>query len=59
MNELSNLKQFTGYINLVFPGGALFLVCTDGEFKHFLMELITAFLQDEDRRSVYGARFFS
>ena len=57
MSELSNLKQFTGYINLVFPGAALFLVCTDGEFKRFFMELITAFLQDEDRRSVYGARF--
>ena len=57
MSELSNLKQFTGYINLVFPGAALFLVCTDGEFKRFFMELITAFLQDEDRRSVSGARF--
>ena len=52
-------KQFTGYINLVFSGEALFLVCTDGEFERFFMELITAFLQDDDRRSVYGARFVS
>jgi len=57
MSELSILKQFTGYTNLVFPGAALFLVCTDGEFKCFIMELITAFLQDEDCRSVYGAQF--
>lgn len=57
MSELSNLKQFSGYINQVFPGAALFLVCTDGEFKRFFMELTHAFLQDSDRRSVFGARF--
>ena len=57
ISELSNLKQFTGYIDLVFPGAALFLVCTEEEFKHFFMELITAFLLDEDCCSVYGAWF--
>jgi len=57
MSEFSNLKQFSGYINQVFPGATLFLVCTDGEFKQFFMELTRAFLQDTDRRSVFGARF--
>ena len=33
--------------------------CIEEEFKRFFVELITAliFLQNEDHRSVYGARF--
>ena len=49
MSELSNLKQFSAHINLVFPGGALFLVCNDVEFKRLFMELTCAFLQGNHR----------
>ena len=53
MSELSNLKQFSAHINLMFPGGALFLVCNDSEFKRLFMELTCAFLQ-RNHRIAYG-----
>lgn len=53
MSELSNLKQFSAHINLMFPGGALFLVCSDSEFKRLFMELTCAFLQ-RNHCIVYG-----
>ncbi len=56
MSELNNLKQFSIYINQVFPGGALFLVCSDTEFKRLFMELSRAFLDQEDRRSVFAVQ---
>ena len=34
---MPNLKEFSAYINLVFPGGALFLVRNDAEFKGLSM----------------------
>ena len=49
MSELSNLIQFSAHINLVFPGGALFLVCNDVEFKRLFMELTCDFLQGNHR----------
>ncbi len=52
MSELSNLKQFSTYINQIFPGGALFLVCSDTEFKRLFMDLTRACLEQEDRRHV-------
>ena len=48
MSELSNIKQFNCYTNQVFPGGALFLVATDYEFKRLFMELTNAVLGDDD-----------
>lgn len=53
MSELSNLKQFSAHINLMYPGGALFLVCNDSEFKRLFMELTCAFLQ-RNHHIVYG-----
>lgn len=50
MSELSNIKQFNCYTNQVFPGGALFLVATDYEFKRLFMELTNAVLGDDDCR---------
>ena len=46
MSELSgNVKQLCGYLDQVFPGGALFLVATEAELKRLLMELTGALLQ--------------
>ena len=53
MSELSNLKQFSAHINLVFPGGALFLVCNDAEFKRLFMDLTCTFLKG-NHRNVHG-----
>lgn len=46
MSELSgNVEKFGSYLNLVFPSGALFLVCTQAELKILLLELTTNLLQ--------------
>ena len=46
MSKLSgNVKQLCGYLNQVFPGGALFLVATEAELKRLLMELTGGLLQ--------------
>ena len=58
MSELSNLKQFSAHINLVFPGGALFLVCNDAEFKRLFMELTCTFLK-ANHRHVNGVSIIS
>ena len=46
MSELSgNVEKFGSYLNLVFPSGALFLVCTQAELKILLLDLTTNLLQ--------------
>ena len=37
--------QLCSYLNLVFPSGALFLVCTQTELKRLLLDLTTVLLQ--------------
>ena len=59
--ELSgNVAQFCGYLNQVFPvedqPGPLYLLATDSELKHLLMELIGELLQDDSLRKVRAAR---
>ena len=56
LNDFGNLKMFTAGINQVFPGGALFLVCNEVEFKHFMMELTTYFLQQDHYRKVVAVK---
>lgn len=57
MSELSgNVKQLCGYLNQVFPGGALFLVATEAELKRLLMELTGGLLQSDECRHVSAAR---
>ena len=55
MIEVNNLKHFSLYINQVFPG-ALFLVCSDAEFKRLMLDLTHALLQDKNRRNVHSAQ---
>jgi len=57
MGKLSgNVKQLCGYLNQVFPGGALFLVTTEAELKQLLMELTGDLLQTDECRHVSAAR---
>ena len=57
MSKLSgNVKQLCGYLNQVFPGGALFLVATEAELKRLLMELTGGLLQSDECRHVSAAR---
>ena len=41
-------KQLNFYINQVFPGGALFLVASDNEFRCLFMELASTVLQNAE-----------
>ena len=54
MSEMSNIK-LNAYLNQVFPGGALFLVANDHEFKRLFMELSNEVLGAENCRKVYAA----
>ena len=56
LNDFGNLKMFMVRINQVFPGGALFLVCNEVEFKHFMMELTTYFLQQDHYRKAVAVK---
>lgn len=56
MSELSNVKQLNSYINQVFPGGALFLVASDNEFRRLFMELASTVLQSAECRKLSVAR---
>ena len=57
MTELSgNGKQLCGYINQVFPGGALFLVATETELKCLLMQMTGDLLQSDTYRKFSAAR---
>ena len=56
MSELSHVKQLNSYINQVFPGGALFLVASDTEFRRLFMELASTVLQNADCRKLSAAR---
>ena len=47
MSEVSGaVKQFTISINQQFPGGTLFLLLMDQEFKTFLMEMLNKMLEE-------------
>ena len=55
MTELSgNVVQLTTYLNMVFPSGALFLVCTPAELKKLLLHLTGELL--ESKKEVHAAR---
>ena len=56
MSELSHLKQLCSYMNQVFPGGALFLIASDNEFKRLFMELTSSVLQNDGCRKATAAR---
>ena len=46
MSEVSsNVKQFTISVNQQFPGGTLFLLLTDNEFKKLLMDMSSTVLE--------------
>ena len=56
MMELSgNVKQFA-FANQIFPGGALFLLLTDGEFKKLMIQLSSEMLEEEQGRKKIAAR---
>ena len=55
MSELSHLKQLCSYVNQVFPGGALFLIASDNEFKRLFMELTKEVLQGDECRKATAA----
>ena len=58
MTELSgNVAQLSTYLNLVFPSGALFLVCTPAELKWLLLQLTGELL--ESGKKVTAARLVS
>ena len=47
MSEVSGaVKQFTISINQQFPGGTLFLLLSDQDFKKYLMEMSSKMLED-------------
>jgi len=50
MTELGNVKQFTTFANQQFPGGSLFLLLSDTEFKRFMMQLSSKMLDEEHGR---------
>ena len=59
MSELSGtVKHFQTFINHVFPGGALFVLLTDGEFKKLLMQLSSNMLEEQQGQGQeqYAAR---
>ena len=57
MTELSGkVKQLCGYLNQVFPGGALFLVATEAELKRLLMQMTGDLLQSDTCRKVSAAQ---
>lgn len=48
MTDLSgNVKQFTTFANQLFPGGSLFLLLTDCEFRKLMMKLTSKMLEEE------------
>ena len=57
MSELSgNVKQFGNFLNMVFPGGALWLVASEAELKRLLIELTAELLQSNNCRRIRAAR---
>ena len=57
MMELSgNVKQFTTFANQIFPGGALFLLLSENEFKKMMMQLSSEMLEEEEGRKKTAAR---
>ena len=44
MSEMGNLKSFLGYLNQIYPGGSLYLLLSDKEFKQLFMEKTNSFL---------------
>ena len=56
MTELGNVKQFTTFANQQFPGGSLFLLLSDTEFKRFMMQLSSKMLDEEHGRRKNAAR---
>ena len=57
MMELSgNVKQFTTFANQIFPGGALFLLLSDGEFKKFMMQMSSRMLEEQHEEKKVAAR---
>jgi len=56
MTELGNVKQFTTFANQQFPGGSLFLLLFDTEFKRFMMQLSSKMLDEEHGRRKNAAR---
>ena len=58
MGELSGSvnKQLCSYLNQVFPGGALFLLASDGDLKRLLMELTAELLNDVGCRNITASR---
>ena len=45
MTEMGNVKSFQAYVNQIYPGGSLFLILNDKEFKQLFMEEANNFLQ--------------
>ncbi len=55
MTETVSVKAFITFINQAFPGGALFALLSDGEFKKLLMQLSSKLLAQE-QECKYAAR---
>ena len=57
MTELSgNVKQFTTFANQIFPGGALFLLLSDSEFRKFMMQMSSRMLEEQQEEKKVAAR---
>lgn len=54
-SELSKLQYFHAHINTVFPGGSLWLNCSDREFKRFFMDVTKSFLDTDNHRRIETA----
>ena len=57
MSEVSGtVKQFVTAVNQQFPGGALFLLLTDHEFRKLMMEMTNEMMEDDQGGRLYAAR---
>lgn len=51
MSEMGNVKSFQAYLNQIYPGGFLYLILNDKEFKQLFMEETNAFFKSSSAHS--------
>ena len=56
MSEIATVKQFTIAMNQQFPGGTLFLLLGDKEFKRHVMDLSSRMLESTSNHQKYAVR---
>ena len=56
MSEVSGtVKQFLIAVNQQFPGGALFLLLSDQEFRKLMMMMTNDMMKDDQGQQLYAA----